>query len=108
MPRPFRHSFVWTSAAKEAFLADIGEESAMDDEYRELAHRLFAAATAMLEDALDLAVAGQSPRQSPSRLAKHGCRLRAAAHDLAVIAEAATIAANRAVNHASDQPRNRR
>ncbi len=28
----------------------------MDDDYRELAHRLFAAATAMLEDAIEAAV----------------------------------------------------
>ncbi len=32
----------------------------MDDDYRELAHRLLAAATAMLENAIEAAVAGQS------------------------------------------------
>ena len=45
-------SYPWTSAAKEAFLAPIGEGRVMDNDYRELAHRLFAAATAMLEDAI--------------------------------------------------------
>ncbi len=34
----------------------------MDDDYRELANRLFATATAMLEDVIEVAVAGQSPR----------------------------------------------
>ena len=80
----------------------------MDDEYRELTRRLFAAATAMLENMIETAVAGQSPRQRPSRLAAHGRRLRAAAHDIAVIAEAATIAAKLGVNHPSDPPKDRR
>lgn len=80
----------------------------MDKEYRELAHRLFAAATAMLEDAIDLAVAGQAPRLHACRLAAHGRRLRAAAHDIAVIAEAATITAKLGVNHVSDAPKHRR
>ena len=36
----------------------------MDDDYRELAHRLLAAATAMLENAIEAAVAGQSAKLS--------------------------------------------
>ena len=79
----------------------------MDDEDRELAQRLFAAATAMLEDAIETAVAGQSPRLHTSRLAAHGRRLQAAAHDIAIIAEAATIVSDRAVNHASDRRKDR-
>ncbi len=66
----------------------------MDDDYRELANRLFATATAMLEDAIDAAVAGQSQRLNPSQLANHGRRLQATARDIAVIAEAAVIVAN--------------
>ncbi len=66
----------------------------MNDEDLELANRLFAAATAMLEDAIGVAVKGQSPRLDPAQLADHGRRLRAAARDIAVLAEAAMIAAN--------------
>jgi hypothetical protein len=65
----------------------------MDDGARELANRLFATATAMIEDAVELAVAGQSPGLNPAQLADHGRRLRAAAHDIAVVAEAAAIVA---------------
>ena len=94
-----RSHMPWTSAAKEAYLADIGEVSAMGDDYCELAHRLFSGATAMLEDAIDVAVAGQSPRLDPSKLADHGRRLEAAAHDVTIIAGAAVIAANLSANH---------
>ncbi len=76
----------------------------MDDDYRELANRLFATATAMLEDVIEVAVAGQSPRLNPSQLADHGRQLQANTRDIAIIAEAATIVANLGVN----QRRNRR
>ena len=76
----------------------------MDNDYRELAHRLFAAATAMLEDAIGAAVAGQSRRLKPSQLADAGRRLQAAARDIAIIAEAAMIVANLSVS----RRRNRR
>ncbi len=66
----------------------------MDDDCRELANRLFATATAMLEDVIEVAVAGQSPRLTPSQLADHGRRLQSAAHEIAIIAEAAVIVAN--------------
>jgi len=66
----------------------------MDDDHRELANHLFAAATAMIEDMAEAAGAGQSPRLSPSQLADYGQRLQAAARDVAIIAEAATIIAN--------------
>ncbi len=76
----------------------------MDDDYRELANRLFATATAMLEDVIEVAVAGQSPRLTPSRLADHGRRLQAAAREIAIIAETSVIVANPGVN----RRRNRR
>lgn len=94
----------WTSAAKEASLAAIGEGLGMDDDYRELTNHLFAVATAMLEDAIEVAAAGQSSRLGPSQLADHSRRLQTAAHDIAVIAEAAAIVANLGVN----QPENQR
>ena len=70
----------------------------MDNDYRELAHRLFTTTTAMLEDAIEAAVAGQSPRLPTSKLADHGNRLQAAVRDIAVLAEAATIVAKSGVN----------
>jgi len=88
----------WTSTAKEASLAANGEASAMDDDYRDLANRLFATGTAMLEDAIEMAIAGQSQRLGPSELADFGRRLGAVAHDVIVIAEAAAIAADLDVN----------
>lgn len=65
-----------------------------DDEHREFANRLFATATARLEDAIGVAVAGQSPRLDPAQLADHGRRLQAAVREIAAIAEAATIIAS--------------
>ncbi len=76
----------------------------MDDDYRELANRLFATATAMLEDMIGVAVAGQSPRLTPSQLADNGRRLHKTARDIAIIAETSVIVANLGVN----QRRNRR
>ncbi len=80
----------------------------MDDDYRELANRLFATATAMLEDVIEVAVAGQSPRLNPSQLADHGRRLQATARDIAIIAEAATIVANLSVNRRGNRRQRRR
>lgn len=65
----------------------------MDTEYRDLTNRLFAAATAMLEDAALVAVAGQSGRRSPAALARDAETLQQAGRDIAVIAEAALIVA---------------
>lgn len=74
----------------------------MNDDRCELANRLFAAATAMLEDAIEVTVAGQSSRLNPSQLADIGHRLQAAARDIAIIAEAAAIVANSGVNRRQD------
>ena len=80
----------------------------MDDDYRELANRLFATATAMLEDATEIAVAGQSLRLDPAQLADYGRRLLAAARVVAIIAEAAMIVANLGVNRRQNWPKRRR
>ncbi len=80
----------------------------MDDDYRELASHLFATATAMLEDATEGAVEGQSPRLDPTQLADHGRRLQAAARDIAIIAEAAMIVSNLGVNRRRNRPKRRR
>ena len=70
----------------------------MDEDHRELANRLFALATAMLEDATELAVAGQSARLNPEQIVDTGSRLQAAALEIAIVAEAATIVANQGIN----------
>ncbi len=75
----------------------------MDDDYRELANRLFATATALLEDVIEVAVAGQSPRLTPSQLADHGRRLQSASHEIAIIAEAAMIVANLGADRRRDR-----
>ncbi len=80
----------------------------MDDDYRELAHRLFAAATAMLEDAIEVALAGQSPRLPPTQLAVRARRLQASARDIAAIAEAAMIVANLGINQHRNQSQHSR
>lgn len=67
----------------------------MDDDHRELANWLFATATAMLEEAAGTAAAGQSPRNDALQLIELGRRLQTAARDVAVIAEAAAIIAQR-------------
>ena len=77
----------------QACLGDMAEGPGMDGDHRELANRLFATATAILEDAIEVAAAGQSARLDPAQLKEHGHRLQAAAEAVAVIAEAATIAA---------------
>ncbi len=52
--RPFAAArFAWTSLAKGSLPCHVGEGLVMSDDYRELARRLFATATAMLEDATE-------------------------------------------------------
>jgi hypothetical protein len=77
----------------------------MDDDHRELVNRLFAMATARLEDASEIAVAGQSPGLSRTQLADRARRLQAAARDVAALAEAATVVANLGVDR--KRPRGR-
>ncbi len=76
----------------------------MNDGDKELVRRLMAKATAILEDAVETAVAGQSDRLSAPGYARAARRLQAAAQDIAIIAEAAAIVANLSV----ERPRNRR
>ncbi len=101
--------FDWTSAAMEAFPAEIRQRrdagARHGRRYRELAHRLFAAATAMLENAIEAAVAGQSAKLGPRQLVDRARQLHAAARDITVIAEAAMIVANSGVNQHRSWPR---
>ena len=66
----------------------------MDDDDTELINRLFAAATAMLEDAMEIAVTGQSPRLDRKKFGALGARLGIAAREITTIAEAVTILAD--------------
>ncbi len=74
------------------------------DDNQELANRLFATATALLEDVIEVAVAGQSPRLTQSQLTDLGRRLQSAVRKIAIIAEAAVIV----TNLGADRRRNRR
>lgn len=65
----------------------------MDESDRELTNRLFATATAMLEDAIDLTVAGQSAKAEPAELTQLGRQLQAMAQEVAIIAESTAILA---------------
>ena len=65
----------------------------MDDDYRELVRRLFAAATEMIETAHDAAVAGQSGEIAAGDYTEAARRLQGAARDIATLAEAALIIA---------------
>ena len=65
----------------------------MDEDHRELARRLFAAATALIETAHDAAIAGQSEALTARAYAEAARQLEAAAHSLATLAEAAAVIA---------------
>ncbi len=80
----------------------------MDDDRRELANRLFAAVTAMLENAIEVAVAGQSPKLGPRQLANRAPRVGAVAREIAAIAEAAVIIANLGINRSRNPPQRTR
>lgn len=77
----------------------------MDEDDRELLRRLFAAATAMLEDAIEAAVAGQSAKLGPRQRVDRARQLHAAAGDITVIAQAAMIVANSGVNQDRIRPK---
>ncbi len=65
----------------------------MDDDRRELLRRLFAATTEMIEAAHDAAIAGQSGALAAEGYAEAARQLRAAAGDIAALADAATVLA---------------
>jgi len=65
----------------------------MEKDLRELARRLFTVATAMLEDATQIGVAGQSSKLTESRCEAHGRELQLVGRDIALIAETAVLMA---------------
>ncbi len=74
----------------------------MDGDRRELLRRLFAAATELIESAHDAAIAGQSGTLAADDYAEAARRLRAAAGDAAVLADAALIIALPGPENGSD------
>ncbi|MEQ8370806.1 MAG: hypothetical protein RIE31_03795 [Alphaproteobacteria bacterium] len=63
------------------------------DDTRDLVNQLFAAATAMLEYVSDIAVAGQSSRQSLAELMELADQLNVEAGKIATVARAARVIA---------------
>ena len=90
-PVQTRTCILWTSAARQAFLAEIRWRRDMDDDHRELLRRLFTAVTARIETAHEAAVAGQSGEIARGDYAAAARRLQEAARDIAALAEAALV-----------------
>lgn len=63
--------------------------SPLDSDTRELANRLFATATGILENAAEIAIAGQHPRLTSTGCTSCAEELKAAADDLTALANAA-------------------
>ena len=74
----------------------------MDDELRALVNGLFAAVTAMLEDATEVAVAGQSPTVSAADLRRSAAQLHHQSRAVAAVADAAAVLADTGVNSAAE------
>lgn len=75
-------------------MADITEGVAMDEDDRGTVCRLMAKATMLLEDAAAMALEGQPSRLAARDYARIGHQLQTAAHDIATVAETATIIAS--------------
>jgi len=71
----WQRSLDWNLTARQTLLAAIGKASARHDDDRNLANRLFVTATERIEDAVEIAVARQSARRTPTRISDHGRRL---------------------------------
>ncbi len=74
----------------------------MDEDDTELVRRLMAKATVMLEEAIEAAVAGQSPHAAPDELLDGARRLHAAGLDIAAVARAAVIISTAGVAGSAD------
>lgn len=67
----------------------------MDDDTRALIGRLFAEATAIIEDAHEIAVQGQSPKSSINAKAGAAVSLRTVLEDAAILVQAVLVLARR-------------
>ena len=80
----------------------------MDKDLQELARRLFTVATAILEDACVVAVAGQSHKLTERLCERYAQELKQVGRDVATVAEFATIMARLSRQNArklSEKPR---
>ena len=98
----FAYTFVWTSAAKEAFLTLVQRVRKMDEDERDLVQRLFATATALIETAHEEAASGQSADLTAEEYLAAAERLQLAAGEAATLADAITIIAKRSINREQD------
>ena len=78
----------------------------MSDQQRESVNQLFAEATALLEDAIETAVAGQSPDLDDDQMRVEAEQLRTYAQRLDAIATEALAMVKRGTNHSSDNQPN--
>ena len=85
--------FLSTLAAKEVSLPKIRQRRDIEDDHRELVRCLFAAATALIETAHEVAIVGQSEAQTARAYAEAARQLEAAARDIAALAEAVAVIA---------------
>ncbi len=76
----------------------------MDDDYRELVRRLFAAATEMTEIAHEAAISGQSETLTAEAYAEVARQLQGAGRDIAALAEAAAVIAGPSDGNPSSRP----
>ncbi len=80
----------------------------MEDDDRELPRRLFVAATELIENAHEIAMAGQSSTLAAPDYAATARRLQTAARRLATLAEAALVVADPAQDSARTGPESSR
>ncbi len=81
----------------------MSTEPTPEEDRREFLNRLFATATAMLEDAIDMSIAGQAPRRSVRELGHYGHRLAALAREIATVSEAAKAIAKSSTTQRSEE-----
>lgn len=82
---------VWTSLPRRASLVAIRATRRMREEDNELIRRLFVAATALLEDAHELATTGQAERLDRRARYLTARRLRRTAQDVETLSTAASV-----------------
>ena len=76
----------------------------MDDDHRALLQRLFVVATEIVESAHDAAAKGQSARLTANDFADAARALKAAACDIAALAEAAAVIATHSAKSPDPAP----
>ena len=81
--------------------------SSLDTDTRELVNHLFGVATALLEDAIEACLAGQSPNLTEKDCRAHARKLTAFTDDVRALAAAALVVTNYSRPQASISSRRR-